>query len=272
MKRKMLTLGLVGLGMLAALLLATLLLTPSQPADARAVTAANELYAAGHYAEAASIYEEFVADGVEDATLFYNLGNAYFQQGDLGRAILNYQRAAQLDPRDADIQANLALAREQVVDPLPDAGSDPAAIVASTTSWLTLNEAALLALALWFGLGFLILAARQINASKKQRWLRTSAVIVGMLLLMVSLSLGSRMLQQRTQPSGVVVVPTVAVNQGPGESYPSAYSLTNGTEVNLVRTQGNWAELALPDGAGQGWVPLQSIAPLAPFEPVEKSV
>ncbi len=50
------------------------------------------------------------------AALFYNLGNAYYKQGDHGRAILNYRRAQQLAPRDPDIEANLALARAQAVD------------------------------------------------------------------------------------------------------------------------------------------------------------
>lgn len=32
------------------------------------------------------------------SNLFYNLGNAYYRQGKLGLAILNYERALRLDP------------------------------------------------------------------------------------------------------------------------------------------------------------------------------
>src|SRR5437762_3407876 len=48
-------------------------------------------------------------------TLFrsYNLGNAYFRQKDLGRAILNYERALALDQRHPEAQANLRIARDE---------------------------------------------------------------------------------------------------------------------------------------------------------------
>jgi cytochrome c-type biogenesis protein CcmH/NrfG len=78
--------------------------------------AANQLHEAGQYEDATTAYEHLVNQGVAESTLFYNLGNAYFKQGEVGRAILNYDRAARLNPRDADIQANRELARLQVVD------------------------------------------------------------------------------------------------------------------------------------------------------------
>lgn len=270
MKRHTLVLGLIGLALAAVLALGVALLTPGAPADARAMSAANELYAAGHYAEATSIYEDFVAQGVEDAALFYNLGNAYFQQGDLGRAVLNYQRAAQLNPRDADIRANLALARAQVVDSLPAADSSPFSLLAKVTgNWLTLNETAVLALALWFGLGFLVLVIRQMRSGRAQRMLRATAVVLGIVLLALTLSLGSRTLIERSRPGGVVVVPTVAVNSGPGAEFASAYSLNGGAEVQLVGAQGDWVKLDLPDGAGEGWVPRSAIETLTGTTPRE---
>ncbi len=51
--------------------------------------------------------------GQWNPALFYNLGNAYFRTGDLGRAILNYERALALDPSQPEARANLQLARDQ---------------------------------------------------------------------------------------------------------------------------------------------------------------
>ena len=115
MKRSILSLLLIGLILLAGLLLTMTVLSPKVTADATAVDAANQLYSAGHYGEAIQLYETQVARGVQDSVLFYNLGNAYFQKGDVGRAVLNLERAAQLNPRDADIANNLALVREPAV-------------------------------------------------------------------------------------------------------------------------------------------------------------
>ncbi|HUI25620.1 MAG TPA: BatD family protein, partial [Candidatus Kryptonia bacterium] len=72
---------------------------------------ANALYGEEHYAEAAAEYEKILAGGRESSSVYFNLGNAYFKAGDVGRAILNYERARRLIPRDPDLHANLDYAR-----------------------------------------------------------------------------------------------------------------------------------------------------------------
>ena len=59
--------------------------------------------------------------GLESGELHYNLGNAWFRLGELGPAILHYERARRSMPRDDDLAANLALAA------LADRGSGDAA-------------------------------------------------------------------------------------------------------------------------------------------------
>jgi cytochrome c-type biogenesis protein CcmH/NrfG len=140
MKQNVIMLTFVGVCLLVGLLAAINLLSPRTAADVDAIAAANALYDDGNYAAAARVYEQLVAQNVQDSRLFYNLGNIYLRQGDLGHAILNYQRAIRLAPRDADIKANLELARSQAVDIFPDEANGPVNGLANTTSnWLTLN-------------------------------------------------------------------------------------------------------------------------------------
>ena len=130
MKRTTFSLLLIGLLLMAILLLAATALSPRVEADGAAVDAANQLYVAGHYDEAIQLYEAQVARGVQDSVLFFNLGNAYFQQGDIGRAVLNLERAAQLAPRDADIAHNLNLVREQTTELFAEEPAGPLAALA----------------------------------------------------------------------------------------------------------------------------------------------
>jgi len=68
---------------------------------------ANKQYEAGSYSSAINSYEDLLSKGLRSAQLFYNLGNAYFKAGKPGPAILNYERARVLDPRDEDMKFNL---------------------------------------------------------------------------------------------------------------------------------------------------------------------
>ena len=263
MKRRTLSHLLIGLLLIAGLLLALTVLSPKVSADATSVDAANQLYISGHYAEAVQLYEEQVARGVQDSALFFNLGNTYFQQGDLGRAVLNLERAAQLDPRDGDIANNLNLVREQTTELFADEPVGPVAVLADITGRLTENETAVLVLGLWFSLGFLLLVLRQIKSGNEQKVVRVGALLALALLIISGASLASRAFLQQTQPSGVVVSPTVAVSNGPGTEFATDYSLSGGTTVNLSETQGEWIRLSLPEGAGESWLPVNAIETLA---------
>ncbi len=261
MKRNTLLIGLIGLLMLAILAGGVWLLNSGETADAATIDAANQLYVSGHYGEAARIYEQEIARGVHDSAVYFNLGNAYFQQGDMGRAVLNLQRAADLAPRDADIQANLELARQQTTELFAAEPEGPVAVLAGVTDWMTLNETAVAVLALWFLLGFFILAYREVSQPRGRRITQTLALIVLVLMLLAGVSLASRSFIQQTQP-GVVVTPSVAISDGPRTGSTTGYSLAGGTEVNVIGHSGDWVRLDMPQGAGEAWVPEDAVEPV----------
>src|SRR5690554_4764230 len=87
---------------------------------------ASEAYRRQDYRESTALYEALVAKGIAkdriSAQLYYNLGNAYFRDNQLGKAILNYERALLLDPGDSDIRHNLRFANNRKVDRIIPAG------------------------------------------------------------------------------------------------------------------------------------------------------
>jgi hypothetical protein len=265
MKKNIILLVITGLVLLGLLAIGSALLTPKVSADTKAMEAANRLYQVGNYHEAGRIYEQIINQGVQDSTVYFNLGNAYYRQGDLGRAIVNYQRASLLNPRDADIQANLDLAREQagIVLGLENALASvpgPLGILLDMTGkWLTVNETAVLALAFWFLAGLLLLGWRLMAPGRGRSTLRLAAVLILFIMLLTGLSLGTRLYAEQTLPGGVVIAPSVAVSTEPGEQFITSYSLQSGTEVSVAETNGNWARLAVPGDAVESWIPLDAV-------------
>ena len=123
-------------------------------ADLHTLERANQLHAGGQYAAAASLYRQLVDKGVENADVFYNLGNALYRQGDLAQALDAYARAAQLAPRDAQIAENLARAQSEAT------GSDLSTTTGVLHAPVTANELAIGGLLLWTTVMLLIVARR----------------------------------------------------------------------------------------------------------------
>ena len=83
---------------------------------------ANRYYIENQFEEAIEAYEAILKSGVESSYVYYNLGNAYYRQGLLPSAILNYERALLLTPHDRDIRHNLNLAYSQITDKIEPVG------------------------------------------------------------------------------------------------------------------------------------------------------
>lgn len=221
---------------------------------------ANRLYKAGQFSEAVARYQALVDAGVQDGRLYYNLGDAYFKAGDLGRAILNFRRAQRLLPRDGDVAANLKLARAQTIDRIEveDEGA-LVTLVRRLVDWTTLDEAAGAVLGLWIALCAFIIGA--ILRQEKRRVLLYVAGGIGVLLLLGVLSIGVQLLDERGQPPAVVVAAEVEVRSGPGEDYLIEFTLHAGAEVRVVEHRGDWVRIALP-GDLQGWAPDKEVSEL----------
>ncbi len=68
---------------------------------------ANEAYRQANYEQAIHLYEKITRLQGFSASVLYNLGNSYSRNGQIGKAILSYERARRLEPADPDIAGNL---------------------------------------------------------------------------------------------------------------------------------------------------------------------
>ena len=221
---------------------------------------ANGRYERGEYAEAAQQYEGLISQGYQDAALYYNLGNAYLEGDDLGRAVLNYLLAEELSPRDPDVVANLELARSRTVDQIEAEGNSLVANVADFgRRWATAGEFGAAALLLWAASALTVGALILWPAMPRRAILRSGAV-VAFAAMLVSLALLLSMLYSNPYDnSGVVTGATVHVLSGPGTQYAEEFTLHGGAQVRIVDSRHGWLRVALPGGELQGWAPSHAV-------------
>ena len=261
MKRLISFLVLLILGFLLVLLLPRQASAGLSGQAAAEMAAANRLYEEGSFEEAAQAYQSLVDQGYSDSSLFYNLGNAWYKSGQNGKALLYFRKAETLAPRDADIQANLNLARQQTLDQFESGGQAfYSRLVLLSRSWLTINEMALLALGLWFLLVLLLITRTVFTpGTRLQEGLTYSLLVMALLFVFCGATFGSRLYLDKNRPSAVITTEEVSVNSGPGEQFVTEFSLHSGAEVSVLEQRNNWSRLTLPGGDLQGWVPDESL-------------
>jgi hypothetical protein len=226
-----------------------LIVGPDTFDPAESFVSANAAYEAGEYAKAIDLYRTLVDHDVHDGHLYYNLGNAYLRNGELGQAIAAYRRCQTLLPRDEDVQANLTFARSSAKDAL--APPAPSPVMRTLLFWhygLSRSElvVGLITLNLLFW-GALILRLF-LRESELLRW----SVIV---LLLLVLAAGGSLAVRIVRPARVaVIVPQeIDVRSGTSPDTVIRFKLHAGTEVRAVDVQDGWIRIALPDGQ-QGWI------------------
>ena len=86
-------------------------------------TAGVQAYTDGKFSDASAAWTSIEESGQKSAKLYYNLGNAWFKQGNYPKAILNYERALRLDPSYSDARYNLEFTSNFVqdkIEPVPE--------------------------------------------------------------------------------------------------------------------------------------------------------
>ncbi len=211
---------------------------------------ANALYEQGDYAGAINLYESLVATGIRDGVIYFNLGNAYFETENLGKALLNYRRAQILMPRDGELSANMARVRSERVDIQGDETILVDSLASLTSGVLTFGELGWVTLVLWT-LFFVIFAIWLV----RREWrdiLRVPLIAASVLMMSAAVILGSRMFVESNRPAALLVN-DAEIMSGPGEDYLEIYRLYSAAELRVLEQHGDWVRFILPDQR-QGWI------------------
>ncbi len=209
---------------------------------------ANQAYRDGRFLEAVSGYRKVIENGRENGHLYYNLANAYFRAKDLGRAVLFYERARLLIPRDGDLNFNLRYAHEQTRDAITESQD----FLGQIFFWLngvTLEEVLgvfiVLNIAFW---GVLVL-----RRFMRPEWTYYTFLILLVLWFIGGLSFGAKWYQIETDDRCVVLPEQVAVLAGPEWGDTALFSLHQGAVVHAEREEGGWTLIRLT-GKKRGWL------------------
>lgn len=240
-------------GFLGTLLGLTSFTAYGQPVDTL-FSRAHDLYRAGAYEQAAAAYETIIAQGSVSGELQFNLGNCYYRQGEVGRAILAYERAARLMPSDDDVRHNLQLSRLRAVDriePVPEFFLVSWLRIAS--EYVPVSRARVFFFAFW-ALLFASLAVLYLGRSVTVvTWSRLTFFVSLPVALLSGILYFSQTVALQEENAGIIVTPTVTAKSSPDASGTDAFVVHEGLKVEMATTVDGWTRVTLADGK-VGWV------------------
>lgn len=210
----------------------------------------NTFYSEGNYASAIEAYHQVLQSGYESGNLYYNLGNNYFKKGELGKAILNYEKAMRLMPRDSDLKANYQYARSLIKggtgEPERSWWRDA---IGKVFSRLTINGLTLFLSVIFTLILLVILAAAYIPWVRKYRPV-TLAVLI---MIFTASFITAYEKVSLTGKEAVIITDTADVRFEPFDSATTHYTLYEGTKVAIISSRDSWYKVRRHDKK-VGWI------------------
>jgi tetratricopeptide (TPR) repeat protein len=206
-------------------------------------------YEQGNFEKAISLFSKIADSGVKNEKLFYNLGNAYLKNEQIGHAVLWYSRAEKLMPDDPDLKFNLNYAGTFLKD-VPEQKTSPVFKVLFFWKYIfspfTIQKIAI-------ALNLIFWTVLLINSIRRKKAFNTiSAVILFSAAIFVSLCFHN-FYESRYQKYGVILSEQISVRSGLTENATELFVLHAGTKVRIQETNKDYFKICFSDDK-IGWV------------------
>lgn len=220
---------------------------------------AENAYDTKKYKVAIEAYEELIKQGFTSYQLYFNLGNAYYRNNNLGKAIYNYELARKLEPNDEDVRINLGMASAKTIDKI-DAKENffitavksniLSSFTTTTWAWLSILSITLSALLFFPFIHSTVLTVKRISFMFS---------MVFLIAFFITYLLGFSALRDRYENKFAIILnPEIKVLNEPTATGKSKFTLHEGTKIRVIESNSDWMLIKLDNG-NEGWVKLSEI-------------
>ena len=236
-----------------ALLLVSVVAYGAEPTSLERWEAGNKAYIEGNYEKAVEDYNAILDGGEYSMKLYYNLANAYFKMGNIGKSILYYNKALRIAPSQEDIRHNLALAEAQTKDRIAvipefflNRWLRTVRNSMSCTAWSVLS---LVCFGVLLAFGVLFLLASNVRWRKVGFYGALCAFVLFVATTSFAVSSRNDILSHN---EAVVMGTAISIKSSPDRSATDLFVLHEGTKVKVLTEVDEWVEVVIADGK-KGW-------------------
>jgi tetratricopeptide (TPR) repeat protein len=217
---------------------------------------ANVYYEQDNFDEAIKQYSSIQDSGLESGNLYYNLGNCYFKKGELGMAILYYEKARRLIPLDKDLEFNYEYASSLIKgQAVASQKSLPLRVADNLFEKFTVDGLTILLSALY------ILILVSILISFFFRTLKKHALIVAVFIGLAVITGVAGLTRKITllDKEAIVITEQADAKFEPMDKATTYFTLYEGMKVEVISSKNNWHKVRRQDNKS-GWVGNNAIA------------
>jgi tetratricopeptide (TPR) repeat protein len=223
-------------------------------------SAGNTAYGNRLYDSAVLYYTAALETGNESSALYFNLANARFKTGDLGRAMVNYLKAERLDPSDDDIKHNLEFARQFSSVQMEGVELNP---ISSFVNAIV-GPYRLTVWAWWSSLAFILLMLCLIlrhGFSVTHVALRSGVTVLAVTVLILSTLTTWKYRAEFVDRRAVVIEESATVFTGPSASSDVELQAAPGLVVEIIGESGEFYNVLFAN-MRRGWMKSSQIEPI----------
>lgn len=227
--------------------IATVFGSASAAENCTGIEAGAKAYNDGDFERAIDEWRTCADNGFQDADLFYNLGNAYFRNGNLGFSIFYYKKALRLHPSDDDILHNLKFAQAMTRDKVDEDEEENPILSAFFKAHHALSlKAQLFTLLALFWAIILVGIGRRLLMGEKSKNVCTGVIFaLSCIFCVIGASAGYKVFVAETDITGVVTAKDADVVSAPSDRSQTLNTLSEGTSFEVLSEQGNFVEIRL---------------------------
>ena len=222
----------------------------------------NTAYNNGDFFKAVTLYEQTLLTGKHSASLYFNLGNAYYRLNKVAESIYNYEKAKQLDPENVDFKVNSAFAQNMTIDaiePLPESQlsqvQNSLYALASASIWSKIVVLFVWLFAIFFSIYLL-------NKTIKLKRLFFVLSLFSLVLFLSSFTIKFfANAEQENKKYAIIFSNEINIWSEPNLRAEIQFTLHEGTKVELLDSLDEWEKIRIANGS-EGWIKNASLKSL----------
>ncbi len=206
---------------------------------------ANSQYAEANYTEAIKQYLAVIEAGKVSPELYHNLGNAYFQTNQTGRAMLAYERGLRLDPNNSSIQSDQEVVKEVIESDIFEV--PPFAPIRYWRAFTNLLSPNMWVILQMLGLGFILFYLSRLWLKPylpMEKWMSIGKTIAICVVVTSTLALISLWVQKHNSVEAIVLSDT-QLYVGPDERSGEVNPIPEGEKVTILDDFDGWWKVQL---------------------------